>query len=228
MEPKSEQEVRDTIASQIVKARKQDEIQGYAHRRDMGEYQVVLGGLANYFDYIKQNKDRLGSSLVIDVGAGKGVAVRTMKMNPMTEGLSIGATVLKVTNEVRENVGEDLLYATPVEKLRGINDNSVAGIISVYGMAYSQVPSEAVASVDRVLVPGGVVKAVFNHKRIESSTNLNQLTPEDFAREFYKRNYDVIIPEYQMSKVLLALKRPAFSTALELFEKDKAVMQLRG
>ena len=69
--------------------------------------------------------------------------------------------------------------------MRGIPDNSVGGILGAFSIRYSRFPELAVASMDRVLIPGGLVKFSVGIKDVEQ-----------YEQALLARGFEVVRDEY--------------------------------
>jgi ubiquinone/menaquinone biosynthesis C-methylase UbiE len=162
-------------------------------------------GLANFLDYLRNL--RLGG-LVLDVGAGTTRAVAQLSDSYLGRDLTFGATILTRMKEISENLGFERTIETEVEKLRGVNDKSVTGVISFSALAYSAAPQLAVRSIDRVLIPGGAVKANFKFppSSEEHSARRFSKTHDEFSDTFLKLGYDIALGEAFQFVTMVAIK----------------------
>ena len=95
---------------------------------------------------------------VLDIGSGKCAA--TVEMAQEFPDLSITATVLTpdIVPPLSERPKNLSIVATTVEDL-GVKDRFDL-ILSLYGVAYTKSPEQAVTELDRVMSPGGVVQLI--------------------------------------------------------------------
>jgi SAM-dependent methyltransferase len=196
---------RQAIAEALLWARGMDHQLGhYQNDADILQYFIKLQGLTHFMDYLKS----LGENgLVLDIGAGTTKAVSQLEKSSLGNGLSFRATVLSRNREIERNLGYDKVIQTEVETLRGVGDLSVVGVISRSGIDYSAVPAIAVASIDRVLMPGGAIKTCFSYdsEPDEILKDYNK-THGRFSEALLNLGYDVAISPTFSAIALLAIK----------------------
>jgi len=110
------------------------------------------------FDYLRKLD---GHGLVLDIGAGTTRGISQLEKSSLGSGLSFEAVALSYSPLIKENLGLEKTHITSAESLKGVKNESVAGVISLFGISYCTRPDLAVYSIDRVLLPGGVIKAGF-------------------------------------------------------------------
>jgi SAM-dependent methyltransferase len=201
---------RIAIAKSLQRARLFDRGESggeYMNDADLLHYLIKLQGLAHFMEYARELE---GPRLVLDIGAGTTRAIAELANSRIGEDLNFGAVILSRDDRIPENFGYDRTIQTEVERLRGIEDQSVSGIISRSGISYSAVPEAAVASVDRVLVPGGAIKACFRRDSSEQDDALSPITfgrtYGKFAKAWLELGYDVAVSDTFSSVALLAVK----------------------
>ncbi|MBM3261092.1 class I SAM-dependent methyltransferase [Candidatus Kaiserbacteria bacterium] len=189
-------EERDQVAAKVRRLRAgergavSDQEPFYTINRDKEKYLEKLLGYVAFLDYVKT----LSSTVVLDVGAGTTRAISEIAKSKAGAGLDFKATVLNRNPAIEENLGFENVHVTSVETLRGIADQSIGGIIAVFSLPYVVSPALAVTSIDRVLVPGGVIKAWLpsedstDRKRVEKGTTYRSY--KEFETEFKKLGYD--------------------------------------
>jgi SAM-dependent methyltransferase len=187
--------------------------------RSRKEYFQFLGGLTGTLDYVK----RTSSNLVIDIGAGTTRGVSEIAQSDEGQGLDFRATVMQDDTNIANYLGTDKTILTSVEKLEGIADQSVGLAIGLNSIAYSTEPKKAVESIDRVLIPGGVLKATFQDPEREHA--LVPMKPaDDIEAALLAKGYDtakIKNPDQNTAVyILLALKKGATVTAEELLHAD--------
>ena len=218
-------ELRSTIAEQILDARKNDRALGYVTDRTLSEYQSVLHGVSNFIDYILKNKNQLGSNILLDVGAGATRAASQLRSNYAAKGLEVRATVLSNTPQIEKYLGKASTVITSAESLKGIKANSIAGIISVSGLAYSNDFSKVAESIDRVLVPGGIFKSGFVAWMQQGREQFTLHSSMDMEQILREKGYDVsaerIGTQMSYSDVILAIKPPFLDSAANLMKADR-------
>ncbi len=195
---------RSQIADQISKARKQekekekDATETYKTHRSGKECLYRIGGLEHYFEYLKQLK----SNRVLDIGGGSGNASSVISHMPMSADIDYHISVLRSNPELAQYFPKDKIHITGVETLRGIENQSLAGILGVNSIAYAAYPKIAVKRMDEVLVPGGAAKATFHTfggvKRYRDSVFKG---PEKFIEFFSVRGYDVAFQDHNFVAV---------------------------
>jgi|GEM_PF-6867324 len=185
--------------------------------RNLADYTIKLGGLKKFLGYVRENA---GSNTVLDVGAGRAVAVDELAVNPMSEGLHLVATGLVHPPEVGGQTPRVPFLVTSGEFLEGVEDTSVGGIIAVDSLIYSASPESVVDTFDRVLTPGGAVKASMLISRPHDLRNFTTAISKDYFSLFQKKGYDVAVDE--TGKILLAIKPGGSSdiTAAALLLQD--------
>ena len=217
---------RNEIAWQVKNARRRERgvLTTYQLDRSGFNYVHALEGLESLFQYVRS----LSSNMVLDIGAGTTKGARDLSKCSFGQGLRFEATVLNNTAIVQANLGRKHTHVVPAETLRGIADSSVGCAIAVLSIGYSTAPSLVVESCDRVLAPGGVLKATFLP---QTDTGLlvfssNEMQPIDkFCNELRKRGYDVATKPKRgefLYDILLAIKsgNPSAPTAESLLEAD--------
>ncbi|MDO8522061.1 MAG: methyltransferase domain-containing protein [bacterium] len=125
--------------------------------RSGSEYISNFNGVKTLFEYTK----KLQSQVILDLGAGTARAIREISESNLGSGLVFSATVLRHSPEITKYLGISKVHISPVETLRGVADSSIGCVLANLSIAYSVSPNLAVKSIDRVLVPGGALKAVF-------------------------------------------------------------------
>lgn len=214
---------RNAVASQLRLMRAVDRGRNlYKADRSASEYVSAFAGLRAFSEYVSL----LGSSkLVVDIGAGTTRGISEFSESQYAQGLSLQATVLSYSDEVEANLGRENTHVTSAEMLRGIADNSVAGILALNSIAYSEDPRRTIERIDQVLVPGGVIKATFDVLE-DNGQSLNTLLSEKygyktealFVRKLELLGYDI----YVDSGMVVAIKPGGTLeiSAMRLFSVD--------
>lgn len=220
---------RNTIAKQIREIRNIERARLYETERDGIKYIQKLLGVLCLFDYVR----RLGStSLILDIGAGSTSGIYDLSTSSLGAGLLFEATVLSRNPALVNYLPNKQIHVTSVERLRGIKDASVGGVLGVYSVGYSDEPALAITSLDRVLVPGGVFKGTF-HKKPTSPDEAKQ-NPfgfkeyDQFRDAFSGFGYDTAVENNGASAdILLAIKPdgPEQVKAASLLEADKKTVK---
>lgn len=180
------------------------------------EYISSLGGVEATLQYIKS----LDSKLVIDVGTGTSQGISDIAKSKLGEGLEFKGTTVTWLNELNQHLGKDRVLITSAESLRGIENNSVGGILALYSISYTAQPQQVVARFDQVLVEGGVVKMVTH---ADQKSRSGHRTFESFLNAFKELGYDI----NESERILLAVKpssdksKPSIKAG-DLMQLDKA------
>lgn len=213
---------RGDVAKQLMTARRYDRSREYMDYRDLASYVDELQGLQHLLSYVSKNRTALGSNLVLDVGAGKAIGASQLKRSPWSKDLIIWATILSASVEARKNFG-DGLHVTAVEALRGINSSSVAVVLSVYGLSYSRSPEKSVETLNRVVVPSGVVKATFYLRDRDDSDKMHARTSSRFVKEFEKIGWHIQVDRLEKRgfEILVAVKPPVLEDPTEIMRVDR-------
>ena len=213
---------RSVVVDEIRRARRYDKEYGYELYRDLSGYIYELMGVMHFLEYLSSNSSKLRSRRVLDIGAGSCMATSQIRSSLRGRDLTVEATVLRLCRGVEVNFGLKGLHVTSCEVLREIPDLSIAGIISVFGVAYSKVPIQAIFQINRVLVPSGVFKSVFYSERARIYDGLTPNVPDDFESALKNHGYDVAVEKHERvgSKVLVAVKPPILIPASELLSLD--------
>ncbi len=213
---------REKIAEQIRLARRRDRdrLTGYVIGRSGVNYVFELEGVKGLFDYVRT----LSSNVVLDIGAGHTRGAHELANSPLGENLTFEATVLSRLSGIDTNLGRESVRSTSAEMLRGIDTNSVGCVIAVYSIAYSAAPEVVIASIDRVLVPGGVLKAKFHQKNVPQYVADSPKYVDEFHLAAANLGYEVALQQSSEESVLLAIKpNPGVSphvTARQLLRMD--------
>lgn len=196
----TEQE-RNILAQGLRSERAQDRLGRRRDHSNSADYLLRLGGLSNFFDYLRKLD---GHGLVLDIGAGTTRGISQLEKSSLGSGLSFEAVALSYSPLIKENLGLEKTHITSAESLKGVKNESVAGVISLFGISYCTRPDLAVYSIDRVLLPGGVIKAGFisSEKTAYSQSGSEK---EESAELFSGYGYDVAVDE-RFCGLLLAIK----------------------
>lgn len=212
---------RNLVASQLMTARHYDRHNGYEVNRYFPEYVEDIRGIKHLLEYVRNNLPRLGSNKILDVGIGRGRATREMSVVPWGEGLVFEGTTVSITEDVVANFGKTGLHITSAESLSGVADNSMAAVLSCFGVAYSKAPDKAIAQVDRVLVPSGVFKAVFYDVRLGVSEVMHPDMPDEFVLALRNSSFDVAVRlSLDEIAIVVAVKPPVSVAAVSLLTLD--------
>ncbi len=183
---------RLNVTAALQAMRRFDETHGkrYVMNRSGSEYLTHLGGLEYLFAYLATLK---GQARIVDIGAGttRGAAELTPLANRY--GLDVEATVIApYVEEERPHLPEEKIHMTAAEYLDGFDNNSVRGMLALGSIMYSAVPALAIARIDQVLVPGGVLKAAFSPTdTVCSEPGKYMQTSTPFEESLKRRGYDI-------------------------------------
>ncbi len=204
---------RKEAAHQIRRARWRER-EGRPYNRDRSGFQYIkeLAGVKELFSYLKT----LPSRKILDIGAGTTHGITDISQSSFGTDMEFEATVLNSVPQIEKYLGNERTHITSAEILRGIPDNSIACVLSVFSLTYSRAPELVIGSVDRVLVPGGVIKIGSDDAPI---WQLYQLLKD--------KGYDTDEDEgWGTFRVVLGIKpgNPTAPSAASLIEKDKKTM----
>jgi len=211
-----------TIAQSMHEVRKVDlgtstepAIRGYIKDRNLWEYISTLEGLEFFLNYVKELSP---NPLILDIGAGTTQAMHDLSIHSMGDGLSIMTTGLAKNPDAEKLIGRDRYKVTPVETLKGIEEDSVAGILGVNSIAYSGALDVAARRIDSVLISGGALKATFpigTNGRFFHSHHV-------FTEELTSLKYDIAVEQSGFLEIILAIKpgRENLINAAELIKVD--------
>lgn len=217
---------RNSVAEQIRFTRNLERQSRYTDNdwgRNMEEYLTIFNGLSNLLKHVR----RSGGNLVLDVGSGTTKGISEVAKSKLGEGLDFRATVLKRHQAIGNNLGYDKTFITATETLKGVKDSSVGLVLALNSIAYSASPRITIRSIDRVLVPGGVLKARFNPKDLRRDDLPYYKSHDQFSEELRALGYDIYIPDDYSEELVLAVK-PGVNTrsASDLFSMDSGLMDL--
>lgn len=226
-EAKADVILRTAVAKQVKLARNLERSGGYNYFRSDLDYKRNLEGVFCLFNYLKCLK---GSATVLDIGAGRAEGVDSLAQT-YGIGLTFQATGLIKRKNVNPNMSRDYRI-TSAEVLRGIPDNSIAGVMSVYSVTYSHAPDMVMKRINDILIPGGVFKGCFfrpDDKKTEYAdlyrrTHFNTADPFKTAliRLGFKET-DIAVVDNGRCELLLAIKPggPVGISAQQLLEVDR-------
>ena len=157
-----EHPMRRKVDAALTIIRRFDETRGkrYTMDRTGSEYMSQLLGLEYMFAHLAQQS---GPPVLVDVGAGMTRGASDLASLAEKYGLDMQATVVTpIPMDQKKVLPSDKIHLTSAEYLDGFGKESVRGILSLAAITYSAVPELAVARMDQVLVPGGILKAAFS------------------------------------------------------------------
>lgn len=192
----------------------------YETYRTGDQYIAYLGGLEHLFKYVRT----LPSQKVLDIGAGKGKALPFLAKSRIGEGLIFEGTALLSSSKT-----DAKLYLTSAEVLRGVASNSYGAVLALISLSYVKTPEFAAEQIDRVLVPGGIIKFTFPlediHHKNRAGEVVNQAAGQKYAELFRKRGYDVAtIGMDDTARLVVGIKPggdgSSFTWAKKLMDRD--------
>jgi SAM-dependent methyltransferase len=181
--------------TEYLSAREKHMFDPYGHgiNRNGVEYLELFQGLAHVLDYART----LPVHTVLDVGAGLTRGINDIRKSDMGRQLDYFATVLTPRPEIAQNLGFERTLVAGVETLTGVPDASIALVLGGNSLAYSIVPEVAMQQVNRVLIPGGVLKATFMDVVFARDGDTSQLprmkSHLDFSHALKSLGYDVVV-----------------------------------
>lgn len=219
--------LRLAVAEQIRFARSLDRSKEYLAERSLKDYEKRFQGLSAFLEYIK-NLNSKGK--ILDIGAGKVKAAYELSRSVEIDDLSVIATLLTPLGKESPNMGSGAIIATSTENLYEIEDNSISGVLSCFGLAYSASPEHTIRRVDRVLIPGAAIKAIFYGGDSPYTGALSDgrgLRRSDrFKDELGRLNYDMATEAYLAGEIVTAIKPGKGTTsATDLFNNDKRLYE---
>jgi len=187
---------------------------GYEIGRDLHEYLAELCGLDAFVEYVRNSS----CPHILDIGAGeKALALSQLKAGPLGRGLTYEATGLMLPR-ANEAPKDPILYRhAGAESLHGVRKASVGGAIAVYSLMYSSDAAMTGTAINRVLMPGGVLKAVFP---LDFGHDAG-VTAEELGDALTALGYDVAV-KGRFTDIVTAIKpgAPPRVTAEVLYEQD--------
>lgn len=178
--------------------------------RDIIDYIDALGGITSFLNYA----EGLGNQqTILDIGSGSFRGITQISRIKAAENLNFVGTTLSRTEDIEKDTGSVKVRITSAEILRGIENESINGILAVSSIAYSKAPSLVASNIDRVLVPGGVLKSAFRPTSGENefSIRYDYKTHHRFSEAFERMGYDVAVKKDKDGKkadeaVIIAVK----------------------
>lgn len=186
--------------------------------RDGDAYLRTLSGLDATIAYLQS---RGLPRRVLDVGTGTGLGINDLTGTVFADGWDIHATGLLRKNLIPDLSPRIKFHVTAGEFLKGIPDASTSCTLALNSVAYSQTPELVVANLDRVTVPGGVVKATFVSPWKKTSASIWN-THHVFSRMMSRQGFGVaVIPNvHEGVDVMLAVKHEPDALAEDLIAQD--------
>ena len=210
---------RRAVIERVAMLRREERKGFYHAARGKQSYDKYLEGYLGSLDYVRE----LGSTnLVLDIGAGITRAAYEISTSSEGKDLNFEATTLTFLPKINEYLGKEKVHITPAEILRGVEDSSVGLALAVYSITYSVNPDAAIDSINRVLVPGGILKGVFRDSKDEDATLSRLAKPiNPFEQRLRSLGYDIAIGN---DDGILLAKKPGGNvvrTAEEILEADR-------
>lgn len=184
----------------------------YKVNRDPDGYYNLLGGLDKTLEVVNNSE----ITVVLDVGAGTTRAINQIKnaFKDKLKNLVFKATILTRDPEIENELGFTNTILALAENLKKIPEKSVGLILSVWSITYSASPEKVFQSFDRVLAPGGIIKAfspfTFFYRNFRYLIKIGILI--DDGEKFYNllkdNGYDVafVQAEKNFGTTILAIK----------------------
>ena len=218
-------EERNAAAAQILKIRSHERQRNPEHidgwQRDLIEYFKYIGGLSSYLEYL----GKLGNQMnVLDIGSGTNKGITELARTRLGRSYNFIATNLsRVPGSIDDTKPVKIIH-TSAEVLRGIEDKSINGIIAIASIAYSEAPTLVASSFDRVLVPGGAIKASFKRINRENDFSIDFKYKDHypFSSVFLEMGYDVSVDPRVDEAIMVAIKPggPPAQSAEDLLKID--------
>jgi hypothetical protein len=118
----------------------------------MTRYVQKAKGLGHFFDAVRQTS----SSSVMDIGGGTLNGIGEIAASDMAKGLTVRATTLRWKFKRPHSL--EKVYRTSAEYMRGIDPNSLGGVLALQSLAFAEQTLTA-CQLERVCVEGAVLKA---------------------------------------------------------------------
>lgn len=217
-------EVRNQIAQQLRNVRNLERSGVYMTNRGASEYVSGFLGLQHFFDYVRTLPR---GTTVLDLGAGLSIGTQELSSSVIGKDLSFISVGLTRDFRVNDYIGSDKYKITSAEKLRGIANESVKGIIALHSIAYSEAPEMVIDRINKVLIPGGVIKATFCNETFKDNNDFlarSKFKSHDrFSAQMRSLGYDTAYHKREGYTILLALKPGVESvmTARNLLDADR-------
>lgn len=219
-------DTRGKIAANLRAVRAIERNREFDMNRNGYEYLYQLKGLESFLNYVR---DLSGSRILLDIGAGTTRGINDISKTSLGLDLDFKATGLFANPEVEQFLGKKNYTITSAETLRGIGANSIAGILAVNSIAYSQSPETVAKRLDQILIPGGAIKGSFSWTSYLEDISQNEGTiksSKPFVAEFGRLGYDVAHGED--FSVMLAIKPGVGNIkAKSLFDQDRDSLDMQ-
>ncbi len=209
-----EQKVNAYLASLTRRERRDGQ---YELRRGLERYIGELDGLVPSLAYVR---DHTTSNLILDIGAGEAIGINELAKDSRGEDLEFAATGLVAP----DNPDKVPYLVTSGEYLKGVGDESVGGALALYSITYSPSPEMVVNALDRVLVPGGIVKTRLIEVVTFAHAGMYISHSGHFVPYFERKGYDIATTYGFYSSILLA-KKPGGNSQMsagDLLQRDRA------
>lgn len=199
------QSKRNLLAETLKDYRKCDRLEMYQTRRSFFDYMSYLNGLTATLNHVETTSE-LKNGIILDIGTGNGIALN--ELSKKTTLTCIGTSLTLPPKYSYKTKGLSRIILTPVERLRGITDSSVSLAIAVYSLDYSALPAQAVRMFDRVLLPGGILKACFNEPIEQFMSNMQ--SRDVYGRFFKALGYEIVTNNSKLTHILV-VRKPGYS-----------------
>lgn len=216
----AEDEITQTAAEEVLQGRRLDRSDpretGYRTERDAIDYVFLLGGIGASLSHVR----KLKSNLVVDIGCGSSKAIAGIR-DSFGEGLDFIGTTLSRHPDTHKYLGSEKVRSTSATRMRGFQQSSVGGILSVHSISHSNQMPPIAKKFEEILVPGGVAKV---YGVFETQALPEQLKSLGFDVEVEIKDQDSTNSKYAL--LMLAVK-PGNSdqsvTAKRLMQEDLMV-----
>src|SRR3989344_1288321 len=195
-------------------------------------YVEHLGGLAATLKYVSA----LPVPTVVDLGAGSSRAIAEIKKSEYGKGLDFKGIGLIFDPAIEQNIDRENYGLTSAEKMRGFEDASVGGFISVFGATtYTDRLDLVLPKMDKLLVPGGIIKMcvhLFASERMPGRAETdadNQMRTMAMELFFNMHNYGLAAHDREFfgerfgkgtDRIYLAVKPKDEKVDLDAFAQD--------
>lgn len=178
----------------------------------MEGYLSYFMGLEGTLKYIE---GLVESNKVVDIGTGSGKAWSELSKN-YGKKLDFWATNLIYKKELIDIFGKKIVV-TPVEFMKGFNDESVGGVVAMRSIAYSKSPEMTIKRINEILVPGGILKASFRSPK--GAMKYGFQTHHRFSKALLELGYDVVVDD-DSDTIIMGIKPGGKEKAMDVFKKD--------
>lgn len=201
----------DKVIEQLARVVEMENEDYYNYTRGYQQYAVLLKGMEASVMYALHLAKR-NPGYFLDIGCGISQAIAEIASQSFSNGLQFRATGLVKHPCISNNLGFKRFIKTPAETMNGINDNSVVGATAVHSIAYTASPEMTIQAINRILVPGAVLKGVFageNNPDMRRSELYGHKRVGIFKEMFESLDYQTEVTYDEKQSILLAIKSPS-------------------